>query len=56
MPSDIIWPQKYLPGTTDNYVSNEVISKGINVDTVWQYLTDITKWRPTTRTWVRSHR
>ncbi|KAK6199875.1 hypothetical protein LQW54_009785 [Pestalotiopsis sp. IQ-011] len=24
MPSDIIWPEKYLPGTTDNYVSNEI--------------------------------
>ena len=23
--SDIRWPEKYLPGATDNYVSNEVI-------------------------------
>ncbi|WKT43912.1 START-like domain superfamily [Fusarium oxysporum f. sp. vasinfectum] len=26
MQSAIIWPTKFLPGTTDNYVSNEVIS------------------------------
>jgi len=26
---DIIWPDKFLPGTTDNYVSNEVIVKDL---------------------------
>lgn len=44
MPSEIIWPQKYLPGTTDNYVSNEVIVKGITVEQVWKHLANITKW------------
>ncbi|KAI8631582.1 hypothetical protein F5Y19DRAFT_424215 [Xylariaceae sp. FL1651] len=44
MPSHIIWPQKYLPGTTDNYVSNEVIVKGITANQVWPFLVDITKW------------
>ena len=48
MPKDtapaIIWPEKYLPGTTDNYVSNEIIAKGITVEAVWAQLYDITKW------------
>ncbi|KAJ4264205.1 hypothetical protein NW762_005399 [Fusarium torreyae] len=44
MPSDIIWPQKYLPGTTDNYVSNEVIVKDLTAADVWPFLVDITKW------------
>lgn len=44
MTSDIIWPVEFLPGTTDNYVSNEVIVKGITAEQVWQFLADITKW------------
>lgn len=44
MPSFIIWPDKYLPGTTDNYVSNEVIVTGISAEQVWPLLVDITKW------------
>ena len=44
MPSDIIWPQKYLPGTTDNFVSNEVIVRDLTAAEVWPFLVDITKW------------
>jgi hypothetical protein len=44
MPSDIIWPKKFLPGLTDNFVSNEVIVTGITVERVWEFLADITKW------------
>ncbi|CAH0025562.1 unnamed protein product [Clonostachys rhizophaga] len=44
MPSDIIWPEKYLPGTTDNYVSNEVIVKGLTAAQVWPFLVDINQW------------
>lgn len=44
MPSHINWPEKYLPGLTDNYVSNEVIVKGITAQQVWPLLADITKW------------
>jgi hypothetical protein len=40
----IIWPAKFLPGTTDNFVSNETIVKGLTSEDVWKYLTDITKW------------
>jgi hypothetical protein len=27
---DIIWPEAYLPGMTDNYVSNELIVSGLS--------------------------
>lgn len=37
----INWPKEYLPGLTDNYVSNEVIVKGITVEAVWEYLTNL---------------
>ena len=42
--SAIIWPNKYLPGTTDNFVSNEVIAKDIIAEQIWQLLNDISKW------------
>lgn len=44
MPSDIMWPKQYLPGTTDNYVSNEIFVKGLTAEQIWQNLVDITKW------------
>lgn len=40
----IIWPQTYLPGHTDNYVSNEVIVKGVSAEQVWTYLIDTRAW------------
>ncbi|MDD7426221.1 MAG: SRPBCC domain-containing protein, partial [[Actinobacillus] rossii] len=39
-----IWPEKYTPGETDNYVSNEVIIKDLSVAEVWQYLIDTKVW------------
>lgn len=42
--SAIIWPSHFLPGTTDNFVSNEVIAKDITAATIWALLNDITKW------------
>ena len=42
--SEIHWPGKYLPGTTDNYVSNEVIITGLTSAQVWPYLNDTTQW------------
>ena len=27
--NEIIYPEEYLPGTTDNFASNEVIVKGL---------------------------
>jgi hypothetical protein len=44
MPSDIIWPKQYLPGTTDNYVSNEVFVAGLTAEQIWQNLVNITQW------------
>ena len=42
--SAIIWPAGYLPGTTDNFVSNEVIVAGLTAADVWPLLADATKW------------
>ena len=42
--SAIIWPDKYLPGTTDNFVSNEIIAKDLSAAHVWPLLADISKW------------
>ncbi len=42
--SEIHWPQAYLPGTTDNFVSNEVIITGLSSAEVWPYLNDATQW------------
>ncbi|WP_399922115.1 SRPBCC family protein [Streptomyces kanamyceticus] len=40
----IRWPEKYLPGTGDNFVSNEVIVQGVTAAQVWPYLTDTSTW------------
>jgi hypothetical protein len=32
--SAINWPEKYTPGSTDNYVSNEIIVKDLSVNDV----------------------
>ena len=42
--SDIIWPGRYTPGTTDNYVSNEVIVAGLTSAEVWKFLNDTSYW------------
>jgi hypothetical protein len=42
--SDIVWLEKYLPGTTDNFVSNEVIVKGMKTTDVWPLLNKATEW------------
>ncbi|KAH8597518.1 hypothetical protein B0O99DRAFT_617608 [Bisporella sp. PMI_857] len=44
MAAYIFWPTKYLPGTTDNYVSNEVIVKDLSAAEIWPLLAVITKW------------
>jgi len=40
----IFWPAAYLPGTTDNYVSNEVILSGLGSAQVWPGLNDTSAW------------
>ena len=44
MSTSIIWPNEFLPGTTDNFVSNEVFIKDVTAEQVWRYLVDITQW------------
>lgn len=44
MLNEIYWPEEYLPGTTDNFVSNEVIVKDLKAEDVWPYLTHATMW------------
>ena len=40
----IFWPEEYLPGTTDNYCSNEVIVSGLTAEEVWPYLSHPKAW------------
>ncbi|WP_226966875.1 hypothetical protein [Streptomyces phaeolivaceus] len=40
----ITWPDRYLPGTGDNFVSNEVVVRDITASQVWRYLTDTSTW------------
>lgn len=40
----IVWPAQYQPGSTDNYVSNEIIVKGLSAEEVWPYLVDTRAW------------
>ena len=42
--SAIVWPEEYLPGTTDNFASNEIIVSGLTVAQIWAQLDDTTLW------------
>jgi len=42
--NEIVWPEAYLPGTTDFYVSNETIVSGLNAAQVWPFLVDTAHW------------
>jgi hypothetical protein len=42
--NSIIWPEDYLPGTTDNFVSNEVIVSGLSAADVWPWLSHPARW------------
>lgn len=42
--SAIIWPNHFLPGTTDNFVTNETIAQGITASQIWSLLSDVSKW------------
>lgn len=44
MLNEIFWPERFLPGTTDNFASNEVIVEGLTANDVWPYLTHIQTW------------
>jgi hypothetical protein len=42
--SDIFWPAAYLPGATDNYVSNDIIVGGLCAADVWPHLDNTLAW------------
>lgn len=35
---EIVWPEGYLPGFTENFVSNEIIVAGLTAADVWPLL------------------
>ena len=40
----IVWPEKYMPATTDNYVSNEITVPGVTAAEAWKYLNNTKAW------------
>lgn len=42
--NEIFWPEGYLPGTTENFASNEVIVAGLGVAKVWPLLVQPHLW------------
>lgn len=40
----IIWPEGYLPGFTENFVSNEVIVAGLSATRIWPLLSQAKRW------------
>ncbi|WP_303814237.1 hypothetical protein [Acidaminococcus timonensis] len=44
MLNEINWPKEYVPGTTNNFASNEVIVKGLTAKEVFDTLVDAGLW------------
>ena len=42
--NEIFWPEDYIPGFTDNFVSNEVIVAGLSAMDVWPFLSNAPLW------------
>lgn len=42
--NSISWPEGFVPGFTDNFVSNEMIISGLNVNDVWPLLSQPLLW------------
>ncbi|CAL4868593.1 hypothetical protein MMA231_02881 [Asticcacaulis sp. MM231] len=42
--NEIIWPQDYVPGFTENFCSNEVIVAGLSAVAVWPLLSRPAAW------------
>lgn len=40
----INWPEGYIPGFTDNFVSNEMIVAGLSVNDIWPFLNQPFLW------------
>lgn len=44
MQNAIYWPEGFIPGLTDNYVSNEVIVAGLSAADIWPLLAVPAQW------------
>lgn len=44
MITGVRWPERFTPGSTDNFSSNEVVALGLNSDDVWSILIDTSEW------------
>jgi hypothetical protein len=42
--NEIFWPEGYVPGTTENFVSNEVIVARLSAADVWPLLSHAPRW------------
>lgn len=42
--NQILWPEGYLPGFTDNFVSNETIVAGLSTADIWPLLSRPEQW------------
>lgn len=40
----INWPEGFVPGFTDNFVSNEMFISGLNVERIWPFLSQPLLW------------
>ena len=42
--NEIICPEGYMPGLSDNFASNEVIVAGLSAADVWPFLSNAPLW------------
>ena len=42
--NEIIWPEGYIPGFSDNFASNEVIARSLSAADVWPLLSNAPLW------------
>jgi len=42
--NEIIWPEGFLPGFTENFVSNEIIVAGLTAADIWPLLSHASQW------------
>ena len=42
--NEIIWPEGYIPGFTENFVSNEIIVASLTAAQVWPLLSQAHRW------------
>lgn len=42
--NEIIWPEGYIPGFTENFASNEAIVAGLSAADIWPFLSNASLW------------